>query len=459
MDIKRLFILATILAATTALGSACSGGGSTDDRPQATAFDAIARSLESFRDVRSFQTSFNTTTEGEGFRVATDGQATVEAGSLIYAQMEIDSGDDAQQFDELLFASPDLYMKQTDGQWFVLSPWNQGQRPGELSDFSPNDLVIDYEDIASEASDVGERPEETIEGVVFYHYFARLDFEMVYPEAPANVSGEVEADFFLNKTDYLPRRVRIVTTYEFENSKLVEDSTFDFREYNGAIIHPARPAEARPWRDLQAPEALCAGEQLSRCLQTQTELEAVGRETCQGERRRICLVPLGQISPELVLHIAEVASVEYGLEVTIMLPKPLPEALVDDLRGQVEGSSLINHLGDLYRPEYDDPQVVLIGVTSVDMYLGSSHFRYTFGVHRVSGRYGVISSFRMDPKSFGDPDAPELLRERFRKYFLRDLGLLYFGYEEDDDPTSLLFRDLLSLDDLDRMEEPLPVPQ
>jgi hypothetical protein len=261
----RLTKLSAVLAVVAAFGAACSGS-SEDSNSQATSVpDVIGQSLENFREVRSFQTTFSTTTEAEGLRVITNGQAAVEAGALVYAQMSIDTGDSGQQFDELLFASTDLYMKDTAGQWFVLSPWNQGQRPDELSEFRPEDLVVDYEETAGGLIDVEELPDETIDGETFLHRAGRVSFSDVYPDAPSGTDGSVHVDLFLRTNHYLPRRVRVVTSVEFEGAKLEEDATYDFRDYDQPITPPERPAEVRPWRDLQFPEAPCTGDAFEIC--------------------------------------------------------------------------------------------------------------------------------------------------------------------------------------------------
>jgi archaemetzincin len=457
MDKKHPNGLSTVLAATAVFGAACFGGGGDDSGPKGmSAADVIGQSIDNFRNVRSFQTSVNTKTQAEGLDVTSTGTAGTEGGALVYAQLSIDSGQEDPAFSELLFAAPDLYMRQTNGQWFVLSPWNQGQRPDELSDFSPEDLVVDYEDIAGDITGVEERGEETIDGEAFLHYAGDVDFNTAYPDAPEIADGEVHADLFLRESDYLPRRVRVVTIFELGEAKLVEDATFDYRDYNQPLTPPERPAQVSPWRDLEFPEAACIGENFERCLGAQTSIAATG--ACDGTDRRICLVPLGQVSPPLVEHLAAHYRAEYGLSVSVLTPIAVPGDLADPLREQIDAATLIDYMGSFFPEAHSDPNAVLIGVTPLDLYDSTSHFRYLFGVKgNVNDPKAVVSSFRMAPETYGDSPDQELFYSRFRKLVTKYIGLLYYGLPPSEDPASPMFDSVLGPEDLDAMTEPLPV--
>lgn len=64
---------------------------------------------------------------------------------------------------------------------------------------------------------------------------------------------------------------------------------------------------------------------------------------------------------------------------------------------------------------------------------------------------------RMDPQNYGLRPDDELLFSRVRKMITRYIGLLYYALPMNDDRTSLLYNNILSLDDLDNLKEPLPI--
>lgn len=203
----------------------------------------------------------------------------------------------------------------------------------------------------------------------------------------------------------------------------------------------------------------CYGSELPACLGAQTELQGIARDSCEGSGRRVCLVPLGQVSPELIEHFVDHYAEQYGIPASVLAPVAIPRELVDPLREQVDGVTLIDYAGSLFPEEYVDSDVVLIALTPVDLYDRTSTWRFIFG---TKGTYtdpkAVVSTFRMNPQTFGEPRNDELLFSRARKLVTKYIGLLYFGLPLSDDPRSPMYDSILSLDDLDKMQESLPVP-
>ena len=95
-----------------------------------------------------------------------------------------------------------------------------------------------------------------------------------------------------------------------------------------------------------------------------------------------------------------------------------------------------------------DPEAVIIGLTDVDMYIESEDWRYAYGL-RSMGTLAVVSSARMD--ALGAGDARQL--QRLRKMVTKNLGILYYGLAPSTDPRSVLYRDILGPQDLDRVSE------
>jgi len=441
-----LFALAALVAACT--------GSSDEDVPPA---DIVAQSRQNFSQVESFRARWAFPAPGgEDFSVLTE--AGFQSGDLVYASMSF-AGDGAAELEvsELVFIDPDLYLHRSDGQWFVLSPWNQGTRPDELSEFDPNDLVADYRELAAQLSDIEQLDDEIFEGESYLRYIGSMDLKEFDPDAPSGQKGTVGVQLLLDRDDYLPRTVRIITTVKDEDGfSRTEDVTQEFFDYNEPVTPPERPADVRTWRDLQLPDATCIGDQFAGCLEAQALLQATG--ACAGPERRICLVPLGQISPELVQHLVGHYRDTYGLAVEILTPMAVPAELADPLREQVDAATLIGYMGGFFPEPYGDENAVLIGITPLDLYNSTSHFRYVFGVKGdVSDPKASVSSFRMNPEAYSEPADQELFFSRYRKLLTKYVGLLYYGLPPSEDPKSPMFDSILSPTDLDRMEEPLPV--
>lgn len=206
-------------------------------------------------------------------------------------------------------------------------------------------------------------------------------------------------------------------------------------------------------------EVSCSGSDLPQCLDEQSELRPLSSASCQGFERRVCLAPLGEVSPELVEHLVGYYEDEYGVSITVLTPKPIPDGMADRERGQIDVQDLMDYMATLFPTAARDPDAILIGVTPVDMYDRTSHYRFLFGARdtEVTPR-AVVSTARLNVKFFGIGEGEDVTFSRARKLFTKNIGLLYYGLSDSDDPDSPLYNNILSLRDLDRMREPLPVP-
>jgi predicted Zn-dependent protease len=151
---------------------------------------------------------------------------------------------------------------------------------------------------------------------------------------------------------------------------------------------------------------------------------------------------------------------ERGLTVTVLTPAAVPGNVVAADRGQVDAPTLIRYMGILFPDAYRDQDAVLIGLTPVDLYDKESDYRYVFGMKgTVTDPKAVISTFRMDPATYGDSCNDELLFARSGKLLTRYIGLLYYGLPLSSNRRSPLYENILGLKDLDNIEEDLPLPQ
>jgi hypothetical protein len=105
-----------------------------------------------------------------------------------------------------------------------------------------------------------------------------------------------------------------------------------------------------------------------------------------------------------------------------------------------------------------DPQVVLLGFTASDMYRCDTlkqrnnrdirtcgiALQHAFEI-REGGRMAVLSTYRLDPRTYGEPSEPELLERRLLKLVRRKIALLYDRLPPNEDPGSILAPSIATL--------------
>jgi predicted Zn-dependent protease len=162
----------------------------------------------------------------------------------------------------------------------------------------------------------------------------------------------------------------------------------------------------------------------------------------------VYLAPIGtypQVEADsLVAHYRE----KFGLEISVLPPLRVPEAAFDRTREQVIAEGLIEAIGRT-APAASDPTAIVIGLTSADMYIAGRDWRYAYSL-RAQERFAVVSTARMGDGLFVDE---ERRMRRLQKMVTKNLGILYYRLPQNDDPGSVLNRDILGPQDLDRVSE------
>jgi hypothetical protein len=81
----------------------------------------------------------------------------------------------------------------------------------------------------------------------------------------------------------------------------------------------------------------------------------------------------------------------------------------------------------------NDPQAILIGLTSQNMYIAQYGWNPSFS-WRQEGKYAGVSSGRMDLGK--QPVSDDQIRTRMRKMVTKNIGVLYYHLKQSDDPRS-----------------------
>jgi predicted Zn-dependent protease len=185
----------------------------------------------------------------------------------------------------------------------------------------------------------------------------------------------------------------------------------------------------------------------------QTRVTRTKRSSAAAKQtKEIYLVPLGQ-TPSLDLdELALSYKLSLGLTVKTLQGFEVDQSVVDTRRRQLVAEDLVGFVRRALPKLAGNPRVILIGVTEHDMFIRKYPWQFAFS-YREPGQVAVISAARMNPVSFRQPANSELLHTRLRKMITKNIGIMYYGLPQNDNPRSVLYRRILGLEELDRAGE------
>ncbi len=169
-------------------------------------------------------------------------------------------------------------------------------------------------------------------------------------------------------------------------------------------------------------------------------------------RGTVYLVPLGKPQSILSSDLLSYYRKKYALELRVLAPVPLPGWTKDEIREQLIAEELVEAIKRAYPQFANDPDAILVGVTDEDMYISEINWSYAFS-WRQEERFAIVSTARMDPLFDKEPADPKLLEARARRIFSKDIGLLYYRLQPSYDYSSVLYRSVDDVEDLDEMGE------
>ncbi len=107
----------------------------------------------------------------------------------------------------------------------------------------------------------------------------------------------------------------------------------------------------------------------------------------------VALQPLGQVSERVVENLARKLSTFFGLKVTVLATKPLPESAYYAPRRRYRAEDLVAFLDRTTGPRF--PHVIGITARDISAPKGDVADWGVFGVAKLGGRPGVISTYRL----------------------------------------------------------------
>jgi YD repeat-containing protein len=172
-----------------------------------------------------------------------------------------------------------------------------------------------------------------------------------------------------------------------------------------------------------------------------------------GDReKKVLLVPLGTADQGYFSWAPSYYKAKFGLEVQILPTIPLNASVWNSTRNQLIAEKLIDLMKQALPAEARDQSSILIGVTAADMYIGSYDWNYAIN-YREDGRFGVVSTARLQPLLFFQKWDRALVISRLQKMLNKNVYLLCFDVPLSNDDTSAVSGGVTSPAELDYMSD------
>lgn len=172
-------------------------------------------------------------------------------------------------------------------------------------------------------------------------------------------------------------------------------------------------------------------------------------------KSELYFVAIGDVPVDMIDGLVSHFQTKFGVSIRTLAPLAFDRVTFDRQRSQVVADRLIQAVRFRYPTVAKNPRTRVIGITPLDMYMEAmrEQWAFTFSMRSADRRFAVVSFARMDPTNLGEAPNDTLLRSRLRKMVTKNLGIMYFGLPASENPRSALFRNILGVDDLDRMTE------
>lgn len=176
---------------------------------------------------------------------------------------------------------------------------------------------------------------------------------------------------------------------------------------------------------------------------------------------QIYFIPIGAVSDLFMLDLADYYSKVLKTPIAITPSIKLAKTAFNKKRDQYGSVGLIDDFYERFEDYSLNRKATYIGITHTDIfYEEKENWRFSFGSQtsyvggpRVDSGDGVISTARIDFGSLDERNAQVKSSPNLRKMISRYIGEIHYKKERNDNPQSVLYRTILGLDDLDKIEE------
>jgi predicted Zn-dependent protease len=166
-------------------------------------------------------------------------------------------------------------------------------------------------------------------------------------------------------------------------------------------------------------------------------------------------VAIGSVPTGMLDGFVDHFHTKFGVSSKVLTPLGFDSLTFDAERSQMSADRLIQAVRYRYPTLVRNDRTRVIAVTPFDMYMEAmrDQWRFTFSLRSSDRRMAVVSYARMDPEKLGGRQDEALLRTRLRKMVTKNIGIICFGLPLSENPRSVLFNNVLGVEDLDRMTE------
>jgi predicted Zn-dependent protease len=190
------------------------------------------------------------------------------------------------------------------------------------------------------------------------------------------------------------------------------------------------------------------------CLRKQDRKQdyvPVSKQSLKGSGK-LYFVPLGDFPAGSVEDLVSYYRDKYGLTIETLPSVPLPPAATNPEREQLIAEVAVETMRQANSKLSNDPQAILIGLTTQDMYIAQYDWRFSFS-WREQQKFAVVSAARMNLPLRRRPVSEDEIQTRLRKMVTKNIGVLYYHLAQSDDPRSVLYRHVGGIRELDYMGE------
>ena len=132
--------------------------------------------------------------------------------------------------------------------------------------------------------------------------------------------------------------------------------------------------------------------------------------------RCVTICPIGFVEKDILEHLAQGIERRCSLGCRISPKIEPPSFAYNENRGQYNSKLILRYLLQCHPTD----TFSLIGVTRLDLYVPI--LKYVFGLAQMNGQCAIISTHRLLPQFYGQPQNMELFMARLKKTALHELG-------------------------------------
>jgi YD repeat-containing protein len=166
---------------------------------------------------------------------------------------------------------------------------------------------------------------------------------------------------------------------------------------------------------------------------------------------RVYLLPLDDAAASVLQGLPEYYKARLALDVQVLPTQQLAPDAQDNMSKQLMAERALASMAASHPDVAEDLSSVMLGVTSQDMNIQTSGWRYATNYRH--GRYGVVSTARFHAMPWYAGANPEVFAVRIRKMVTKNLAMLHFPVDLSPDATSALANGVFTTSEVDEMGE------